>query len=109
MVKTLNLQNLYNTPVDVKVKTTLKRLFAPTTSIFIKLTDNSWVLYQLKFKELIKKETLAELLEVTFSIDEDMFSCFAEPCTEAEITVIESIFLLNDNYNLDTSIMYKMT
>ena len=108
MNKTLKNSTFFNTQVAVNVKMCLRQLFPENTTFFISLLDGTWVLYQWSNREMIKAESLGDLLEKTYKMSINMFHCYAVPLTEEEKEVIIEIFLLNDNYNLNADEMYKV-
>jgi hypothetical protein len=107
-MKTLKIDTLYTTKVGVTLETSLQFIFKPNTSIFLKLIDGTWVLYQLKFREFHKADSLEELLNATFQVDLPTFYVYAQEMSFPETKLINSIFESNDNFNLDMSIMYKL-
>jgi len=108
-VKTLNLKSFFFTQVPVTATMAISQVFSPRVTFFVKLTDNSWVMYQLKNNELIKAPSLVDLLEKTYQVTENTFYLHAEPLDEFEKKFIIDVFATNDNFNLDEELMYKMT
>lgn len=107
-LKTLNIESLFKTAVKVELNLDISQLFSPETTFLFQLIDGSWVHYALKYNELIKGDTLGKLLQKTYKISAEMFlDCYATPLTEAEKSLINEVFWLNDNYNLSTE-MYKI-
>lgn len=108
MQKTLKSDNFFYTPVVIKIETSIAQFFDPRTTFVLKLEDGTWVHYQLKFNEFFKAKTLADLLEMTYKIDELQFFCYAMELPQAEKDILEEVFSLNDNFNLDPDKMYKL-
>jgi len=108
MAKTLKNSTFFNTKVSVNIEVCLRHLYSSNTTFFINLLDGTWVVYQWYNREMIKAESLGQLLKKTYKIDLDTFHCYATPLSKEEKDIIIEIFLLNDNFNLDTDEMYKI-
>jgi hypothetical protein len=78
----------------------LSQVFHPDTTFVLKLTDNTWVLYQETNREFVKAKNLSILMKKTFKIRVRDFHKVARELTKLEYRMLDDIFGTVDNYNL---------
>lgn len=101
MAKTLKFDTFFYTKVESNLPVSISQMFEPDTTFILKLTDNTWVLYQETNREIVKASTLTKLLRKTFKISVAQFKSFARPIEKKEFRMLDDVFSTVDNFNLD--------
>ena len=105
--KVLKIDSLFYTPIEITI--VLADIFPNNYTFFFRLLDRTWVQYQLKNREVIKGDTLNNLMILTFGQDFGYHEFRYEILQKVEgkeANIICEIFERKDNFNLDKDGLY---